>query len=87
LQRQLVGKLRDRFVAAAEYGAGIGVDAFEIVEKTGRGDVPGDAEAGAVGDGAVGLQEQAAFVIPNGFVTRWLGRGGDAQGGEQESYA
>jgi hypothetical protein len=87
LQRQLIGKLRYGLVAAAEDGASVGVNALEIVKKTGRGDVTGDTEARAVGDGPVGLEVQAAFVVPNGFVARWLGRRSNPHCGEQQSHA
>ena len=83
LQRQSVRELRDGLIAPAEHRAGIGVDALEIVEKAGRLDVSGDAEARSVGNGAVGLQEQPAVVVPDGFLARRLGRGNGRRSDDQ----
>ena len=71
-ENEMVGEMRQRFGTAAENGAGIVViDAFEIVEETRGGDAAGNAEARAVGDRAVGDQQNAAVVVPDGFFARW----------------
>jgi hypothetical protein len=64
----LIGKLRHVFRAAPKRGAQVGVDPLEIVEKSRRRDVARDAEARPVGNGAIGLQEEAALVIPDVFL-------------------
>jgi hypothetical protein len=61
-------KFGDNLVAAAIDGAGVSVFAFEILEEFGFGDFAGQTEARALGKRAVGFQENAAVVIPYGFV-------------------
>jgi len=70
-ENELVGEVRDRFRAAPENGAGIVViDTFEVVEEIRSVDAAGNAEARAIGDRAVGNQQDAAVVVPDGFFAR-----------------
>jgi hypothetical protein len=64
-QEQFVGIGSDGFVVQRKGGAFGGVDAAQAFEELGSGHVAGEAEAGAVGQVAVGVEEDAAVEIPN----------------------
>ena len=87
-EEDLIGELRESFSAAAENGVGIvAINAFEIVEEIGGGDAAGDAEAWAVGQRAVGDEDDPAVVVPDGFVASGLRRSGGGQAGEQRGQS
>lgn len=64
----MIGELCHVFRTAAKRCAVIGIDALQIVEKSGRRDVARNPEARSVGNRAVRLEEESALVVPDIFI-------------------
>jgi len=71
---QLLWEFRDDIVPPMKHGAEVRIDALQVI-KVARSRGPAtEAEARALGDTAVGHEDKAAVVIPNGFFVAGLSR-------------